>query len=53
MPTPEPDVSCFSPDVTPAPPIMLVNGSNSWISSIFDLWNASKPWKVDFSPEVS
>ncbi len=29
MPTPEPDVSCFSPDVTPAPPIMLVNGYDS------------------------
>ena len=24
MATPEPDVSCFSPDVTPAPPIMQV-----------------------------
>jgi hypothetical protein len=27
MATPEPDVSCFSPDVTPAPPIMLVKSA--------------------------
>ena len=46
MARPEPEVSCFSPDVTPAPPIMLVNGSNSCISSIIDWFLANFSKKI-------